>query len=495
MRDELTVLPRPAREPSPTTRDLLAVFFRHRKLVLVSFLIAALAGILYGTLLPSYQSHMKFLVRRGRIDPSVAPMVLQAAPFNRTEVTEEDLNSEAELLRDQEILRTVIDDSGLVLRNSWRNWLGRDSQAERQELAIRTLALALDVKPLRKTALVEVSYSSADPAESVRVLRNLAHAYLQRHVRVQQPSGQFDFFEQQASRAQQGLEQAQVELVNFTREEGIVSAALERDNALQRLNEAEAGYRQVEVQIAETTQRYHSLLAQQISLPTRTIRQERSTDNGDLLAKLKTRLLELQLKRTELLTKFSPTYRLVREADAQLADTRASIAEEQARPLRDQTTDANPDYEWDQAELLKARVELSSLHSRAEAAGRVVSDYRRNAAELGNRALQQDSLLRGLKMAEANYLLYMGKREEARIGDALDQNGILNVSIAEQPSVPALPSRSAMSFGAMGIFVGGMFGTAAAFIADRLDPSFRTPDEVALYLATPVLASLPQKDR
>jgi succinoglycan biosynthesis transport protein ExoP len=489
MGDELTVLPRPARVPSPTPRDLLAIFFRQRRLVLVSFFLVFLAVTLYGLLFPSYQSHMKILVRRGRVDPSTTPMVPEAAPLDRGQISEEDLNSEVELLRDQEILRTVVNNSGLISRKS----LWPASDAQREERATRSLARQMDARPLRKTSLIEVAYSAADPAQASNVLRSLAHAYLQRHVRVHQPSGEFDFFEQQVTRAQRGLEQAQTELVNFTSAEGVVSASLERDNALQRLNESENGYRQVEIQISETAERFRTLQSQLLTLPERMLRQQRNADNPELLEKLKSRLLELHLKRTELLTKFEPTYRLVTEVDTQIAVAKEALANEQQFPLRDETTDQNPDYEWAKADLLKTKVELSSLHSRASATGRVVEKYRQVADQLGKRALQQDALLRNLKTAESNYLLYANKREEARIGDALDQNGILNVSIAEQPSVPALPMRSAVTFGVLGIFMGGLFSTTAAFVVDRIDPFFRNPDEVAAYLAIPVLASLPQR--
>src|SRR4051812_16708025 len=103
MNDELTVLPRPARVPSPTPRDLLAVFFRQRRLVLVSFFLVLVGISLYGLLFPTYQSHMRILVRRSRVDPSVTPMLAQTPSLDRGEISEEDLNSEVELLHDQEV--------------------------------------------------------------------------------------------------------------------------------------------------------------------------------------------------------------------------------------------------------------------------------------------------------------------------------------------------------------------------------------------------------
>jgi uncharacterized protein involved in exopolysaccharide biosynthesis len=106
-------------------------------------------------------------------------------------------------------------------------------------------------------------------------------------------------------------------------------------------------------------------------------------------------------------------------------------------------------------------------------------------------AIEQEQLLRSLKGAEEKYLLYVNKREEARIGDALDQGGILNVTVAEEPRTPALPIWSLWMFGAVGLLAGGTVSTGLAFTTDYLATGFRTPEEVFAYLDSPVLASLP----
>jgi len=143
---------------------------------------------------------------------------------------------------------------------------------------------------------------------------------------------------------------------------------------------------------------------------------------------------------------------------------------------------------------VKSQVELSALEARATATSKVLTDYRYSAHRLGDNAVQQDQLARNLKAAEEKYLLYINKREEARIADALDQGGILNVTIAEQPRVPVLRARSEWSFGLLGILFAGPISLGLVFAADYLDPAFRTPEEVVAYLETPVLASLPSKN-
>ena len=76
----------------------------------------------------------------------------------------------------------------------------------------------------------------------------------------------------------------------------------------------------------------------------------------------------------------------------------------------------------------------------------------------------QQNLSQDAKTQEENYLLYEHKREEARISNALDQGGILNVALAEQPVVPALPKRSPLSIALLTLLLAGTFSLATAFV-------------------------------
>jgi uncharacterized protein involved in exopolysaccharide biosynthesis len=493
MPEELRLIPRSTRAPSPTLRDLLAVMFRQRKLALISFAAVLLATLVYRLVAPIYQAEMTVLVRHGRVDP-----VMTATPtepqFQPEEVTEEELNSEVELLHDQEILRTVAKASGLAAeKESWFRKLLGESEDERLARSVRRLGRRLNVEPVRKTTLIAVTYESSDPAQAATVLQCLAGAYLERHSRLHRPSGESDFFQQQIAQSRRSLEQAELQLMEFTRDEGVVSAAQERDIAVQRAGEAEANIRENRVAIAETGERVRMLQLKMQSLPERATTTIRNTDNPQLLGKIKSRLLELELQRTELLTKFAPSYRLVQEVDQQIAETKNSIASEELAPLREQSSDLDSNHAWAKGELVKAEVELSALHARAGASGARLASVQEEAQVLGDRAVKQDELVSSMKAAEAEYLLYVNKREEARIGDALDQERILNIIIAEQPTAPSLPAKSGLTFGMLGFMCAGMFSTGLAFTADRLNPAFRTPDEVVAYLGAPVLASLPRR--
>src|SRR5438270_8222957 len=130
---------------SLTLRDVAAVFFRHKRLFLISFALIAISGMLYSALFPSYKAEMKVMLRRGRIDPVVTPTPTPSPAFEHDEITEEELNSEVELLRDQDILRQVVLDTDLS-RATWWSKLTLQNSEERTERAVRHLARRLEVQ-------------------------------------------------------------------------------------------------------------------------------------------------------------------------------------------------------------------------------------------------------------------------------------------------------------------------------------------------------------
>ena len=486
-------LMRKKEEPvSPTMRELAMVLFRQRRLFVgVSGLVLVLT-MAYAFAGATYRAHLRVLVRRGRSDPPVAAQENAPPDFSRVEVTEEDLNSEVELLKDDDVLRRVAEANDLAAHDWLRRLRPHEEQAAHVERAAKKLANQLKVESIKKTNLIAVSYDAADPQLAAQVLRSVASIYLEKHMEVHRPAGQLHFFDQQTGESRQQLEEAKQKLVRFTNDHSVVMAAQQRDLVLQRLDAVEAIYKQTRVEMSETAKRVQELDLQLAKLPQRAITQVRTADNPELLRALKASLLDLELKKTQLLTKFEPNHRLVQEIEQQILKAKSAIAAESTTPVRDETTDRDADYEWARAELQKAQVEMKGLEAREATTKAHLAEYRTLARQLGNDAITQDDLASSEKAAQENYLLYVKKREEARMGDALDEGGIVNVAIAEQPVVPALPVWPPAVVLIVGFVAALTSGTGAAFASDYLDPALRTPEEVLTCLEIPVLASIPE---
>jgi uncharacterized protein involved in exopolysaccharide biosynthesis len=260
------------------------------------------------------------------------------------------------------------------------------------------------------------------------------------------------------------------------------------------VGELDASYRQIDQDRVETEYRISSLREQLKSFPSRSVTLKRWADNPEALEKMKTHLLELQLKRTELLSRFEPSYRLVQEVEKEIADTQGSIGAEALTPLRDETTDKDPNYEWARMEMEKAQVQRDGLRARQSDASTQLASLRSFAQDMQSASIDQQNLMRNAKAEEDNYLLYLRKREEARIGDALDEQRILNVAIVEPPVAAALPVHSMLLYFPLTFGIAMAFSIGLAFTTEYFDPTIRTPDEAYCLLEVPVLAWLPASE-
>ena len=488
------------RTPVSTLRDFLAIGFRQRRLIAFSFFGIFLGAILLAFLLPAqYESQLKILVRRERVDSVVSPDRNVPVTF-RAEVSEAEMQSEAELLQSRDLLEKVVIASGLDKTASESSWAGlfdnqKDREANRIAKAVIRLEKKLSVNLIKKTNLISVTYTAPYPQLAARVLNTLANFYLEKHVALHRNPGSFEFFQQQAEGHRKALTDAEARLADFEGKEGVVVAQVEKDITVRKLADFEAKLREMQASIAEAEQRIHTLETQLASVPSRQTTAVRTSDNPMLMERLKSTLLELELKRTELLAKYEPAYPPVQQVEQQIAQARAAIAAAQKEPLRDETTNRDPTHEWLRVELAKANAELAALRAGASATADLIRTYRADAQRLSRKETIQQDLLRAAKTEEEKYLLYLGKQEEARISDALDRQRIANVAIAEAATVPILPESRRGLIVALGGLLAGLVSVVLAFTADYWDPSFRTPDEVEAFLDSPVVAAIPKNAR
>src|ERR1700730_7708654 len=147
MRDQEFTQPRSAGSLGFTLRDLLTIGFRHKRAFLLCF-----AGILLGTLaavllLPAtYESTAQIAVKRERVDPVVTAEKNDPTQV-MTEVTEEELNSEAQLVLSEDVLRKAVIDSGLDKRKTLWSSLFAESDDQKIAKAVDKMKGDLRVEP------------------------------------------------------------------------------------------------------------------------------------------------------------------------------------------------------------------------------------------------------------------------------------------------------------------------------------------------------------
>jgi uncharacterized protein involved in exopolysaccharide biosynthesis len=477
----------------PTLRQLVIPLFRHRTAVLVTFAVLAAAVVLVMVLLPRvYQAEMKLLVNRERVD-TIMTSNAQSQGTVPAEISEGELYGEVELIQSREVLERVVTAIGLDRFLPER--IASEPAQARMAAAVEAVRDDLTVDPIRKTTMIRVAYKSQDPQLAARVLKELSTVYLEKHLAVRRPAGAYDFFTQQTQRYTEELDTAQRALAAFAQRERVVAPTTEKEIMLRKQNEFESDLDRTEATIADLTRRLDEIERQIRTTPNRQVTQVRDVGNIEMLRGLKNDILKLEIERSDMLTKFTSTYPPLVRLEERLAQLREAQAGAEQTPLRDETTDQNPTWQWLRNEAARVRTERAALTAKAAALRRTVTDYGTRAARLDRQSVDEAELQRAVKVAEENQTLYRRKQEEARVSDALDRTRIANVAVAESPVAPQTPNGSRRGL----LFVAGMLLAAAlsvcmAHLLEVLAPAFHTGDEVTRLLDIPVLATTPSND-
>jgi uncharacterized protein involved in exopolysaccharide biosynthesis len=479
-----------------TVREMAAVVFRNQKLIRTTFL-SALAGVIVCVLLfgVKYESDTQILIKHRRADEVVSTDSSSRDQTSSTDVpTEREINTEISLLKSGDLMAAVAKDCGLDNREKhfWNILIPGRDENWRVAKAARKLADDLKISEIPQSNMIQVAYRSASPQMAERVVSDLDKQYLAKHLAVNRPPGAYNFFHDQVEHYQSELGQAEAQLASYDMSKDASDPDLDKEILIRKAGEFDGSLQETQADISQTSKRLSELRELLNKTPDRLTTQTTSGDNPQLLAFLKSNLADLETKRTDLLTRYQPTYRLVQEVDKQIADLKTAIAAEDQRPVRQESTGENPTYELLKSEMVKANEDLTGYAAKARATAPVVEAYRQQALLVDQKGIQRQDMIRNIKTAEDNYLLYVQKQEQARIADEMDKNDILNVAIAETPSLPALPVFSPLLMLLAGSVLALMVAVAVAFFADYIDPSFRTPDELVQFMDMPLLACFPK---
>lgn len=480
-------------------REGSGMLFRRKAMIVTAFLIIALATAAVTFLLPNkYESRMKILVKNMRVDVAITPERTTGgtglAP--ESDVSEAQINSEIELLTSKELLEQVVKECGLA--KPAKSLFSRTvpPEAVRIEKAVNQLAKDLTITPVKKANFISVSYSSESPELSAAVLRNVGALYLEKHLKLHRPPGTYDFFKTRADEYEKQLRSAETRLSVFQQDKNLVVLSQQKELTLQKTADAKSKMLEAEAMVSETANRIQRVQQQLTAVAPRIITQSRSLPNQYSAERLNTMIVELRNKRTQLLTKFRPEDRFVREVDQQIRTTSEALERATKQTATEQSTDLNPLRQILETELSRARLDHAGAEARRTALAAQLQQYQDGLRKLESATAEHDDLQRQTKEAEENYQLYAKKREESRIADEMDQQKITNVSIAEAPAVAHIPTSPNRPLNLMaGVLLAAFVGLGCAFSAELFSDTVHTPRQLEAMTGITVLATVPKDKR
>src|SRR5579863_4519898 len=278
-------------------RTIVEAAFRHRKLWFLAAFLTFVAALAYTVLRPrEYESEMDILVKNTRADDQIKPGPV-SGPATVDGVTEEQINSEIQLLQSRGLASGVVDPQ-------WDNQPPAnltEAQYRAHDKAIDSFGKHLSVEMVRKSNVIHVTYVAHDPKTASEMLNRLLTAFLAKQREIALPSGTAKFFGDQAARYKSQLDQAQEQLADYQQQHQIVTLADSEQERNHEIDQTEADLRNTDVEINTIEQRLGAQTQQLKSIPPRQTTQQRQIPADYSVEQLNTMLAQLENERTSLL--------------------------------------------------------------------------------------------------------------------------------------------------------------------------------------------------
>ncbi|MGA2728580.1 MAG: hypothetical protein ABSE96_12270 [Terracidiphilus sp.] len=473
------------------TRVFAEAFFRHRVIFTSVFLSVLLLTLLVTIVSKNrFSSETKFLLENTRSNAVITADRNSTATVEQ--VTEQQVNSELEILGSDDVIGSVADPGWKLLKPSEQT----GDALKAHELRLAKFRKNLKIQPGRKSNIITVSYSALSPEEATGTLARLSNAYLSHRKLLSRPNGTFTFFNEEANRYRDIWEKANNQMTDFQKEHQVVSVPQKEEMLSKTIAADEEDLRGNQAEISEMDGRLHASAVAENEVPKRHQTVSRVVSGQTSTEQLRALLVQLQNKRAELLTRFQPTDRLVAEVDKQIGNTAASLNALMAQRGVEDTTDVNPAWQQVQSSQVENRIEKNALSAKSAKLSENIADLRGQLKDLESLEVPFNALEEAVDQARSNFELFSEKRDQAQIEDAMDERKIINVGIAESPTSTYHPSSPRPVFNAaIGLLSAMFLAAGAVYMAEMARNTFATPHELESFSQFPVLATVPVASR
>ncbi len=443
---------------------------KNNKFLIAGLIAASLILGVIATLLmtPKYQASARIEI--SRVETNVT--AVEGVETQDQVLDAQYYETQYELLRARSLAEQVVREGNLVSNEAFLaafpiEELGRDPEKELASMLLDNLAIS----PVGTSNLVDIRFTSPDPALSARIANLWAQEYIASNLarRFGATNEAREFLEGRLEQLRERLETAERELITYAAERNLftVDAPSEGNSDdtaaqtlvasdLQTLNSALAEATTARIAAQSAVEAAGTALGQEDAAAIQPLRQRRA---------------ELSAERAQLRTTAGDEYPTVRALTDQIAQLDREITQAETR------SGSAVRARYRQALQTEQRLRDRVNELRVEFVGQRRDSVRYNI-------LQRE--------VDTNRSLYNGLLQRYReIGVAgVGENNIAMVDAAEIPTIPSEPNliRNLL----LSLLIGGAAAGGIVLLREKLDQSIRDPAEVPELLGVPLLGTIPR---
>lgn len=347
---------------------------------------------------------------------------------------------------------------------------------ERQRVAGEILLHNVTINPTRFSRLVDIAFTSPQPAFSARVANAWAENFIQTNLerKVQATSYGRDLLQRQLQLQKQRLDESQRQLVAYASRQEIINlpaqgggtngaTTVERSIVADDLVALNNALAQATADRIEAEARYRARGTNGTSTE--------ALGNGTINT-LRQRRAELAAQYQQLMVQFEPGYPAAQALKSQIDQLDRALAREEARV----SSSIEGAYR-------AAAARQSALQARVNQLKSTYLDNRRRSIQYN--IYQQE--------VDTNRALYDGLLQRYKEIGVANGVGVNNISIVDAADDPQSPSSPRLMLNLFIALLGGLvLGSIVALALEQLDEAFGDPEEVGQKLGLSLLGSVPK---
>ena len=457
-------------EPTLSSDTLMNIWRRRRAVALIVFAAVAAAAVTVAMALPDlYRATATVLIEREQVSEEFVRTSVTSELETRLQTIHQQVTSRAELAKVIERLNLYPELRGVVPIESLADRM-RNDDIDLQLTGVDQTTGG------RATIAFTVSYSGRDRQKVAEVANTLARLYADRNTssREQQATQTAAFLKTQLEEVARELQRQEARTSQFRQRYSgqleqqveINLAALDRFNTQLRLN-ADQQLRAHERRDRLERERVEAELA---SLPTQ------SPDSPAA------RLVRARQELAELRRKFSDAY-----PDVVRARNEVELLEKQAAVVPDPTTKLT------RQAIQETDAQLADLTREEKMLRQTIASYEARIENAPRNAQAFQQISRDYQITNDRYQALLKRYEEAQLAENLEQGrGVEQFRILDAaipPTSPAAPNRNWLLFMGLVAALGAAIG--AVIVAERLDGTVHTLEELRELTDVPTLAAIP----
>jgi polysaccharide biosynthesis transport protein len=463
-------------------RQYLAIVHKRRALVITCLAVSFIVAVLYNyTTRPLYRATARILIDRD------TPDILPTKELLEVQASNDVFMTQVQLLNGRSLAEKVVEKYEFnksaefqtgPLMSPWerfqRKFLGRnpmsvDGRGIPLSPAVAAFRSRLRIEPVPGTRLVNLHVTAFDPAFAARAANALAELYIAQSVeyRFETSTDASGWLTDRLKEHRGKVANSERLLQEYREREGLVNLEERQgliDQKMTTLNGAVLNARTERIS-------KETVLAQLKQLPQSQLETHPQVLSSPLVAGLRSQLLELQRKQTQLSETLGDRHPDMLEVKRQLRGVEDKIRAELDNVLRAMET-----------EVQAARQQEASLQASLEGA-------KHEALEINRKAIDYSVLKREVDSSQE---LYDGLMKKSKATDLESELKATNIRIderAETPLAPFLPDR-AKNY-QLALLIGLGLGLGLCFLFEHLDNTFKTPDDIKQHLGLPFLGMVP----